>query len=39
MRQEEYVSLADVRKEIDQLDDQIVTLLARRQQQVKRASA
>lgn len=39
MRQETQVSLADVRQQIDQLDDQIVVLLARRQQQVKRASA
>lgn len=32
------MALADVRMQIDQLDDQIVALLARRQQQVKRAA-
>jgi isochorismate pyruvate lyase len=32
------MALAEVRAEIDQLDDQIVALLARRQQQVKRAA-
>jgi enamine deaminase RidA (YjgF/YER057c/UK114 family) len=33
------MSLDDVRREIDRLDDQIVALLARRQQQVARAAA
>lgn len=32
------MSLADVRREIDQLDDQLITLLALRQQQVARAA-
>jgi isochorismate pyruvate lyase len=33
------MSLADVRHEIDRLDDQIIELLALRQQQVARAAA
>ncbi len=32
------MSLAEVRAQIDQLDDEIVALLARRQQQVKQAA-
>ena len=32
------MSLDDIRREIDQLDDQIIALLARRQQQVIRAA-
>jgi isochorismate pyruvate lyase len=32
------MSLADVREQIDRLDDQIIALLAERQQQVQRAA-